>query len=399
MKKKWLILIPIFIIVFVVAYIFIKQLIWNYKVAHAEKIVELARNDVYVYSDMRISKLIKSINGDLDTNPKIDTTKLGPQKVKFKYTTFEGYPVSYEVEIEVVDVTPPEIFSTKAKTIYTNFEGNLEEHLFCGDNYDPEPKCTIEGEYDTKTPGSYDIKFIGEDASGNRKENSFTLNVKNPPKSTSAVDESNAIKFSELKEKYAGDNVKFGIDVSQHQGDIDFQKVKDAGVEFVYIRVGRGGGVGKEPVMDKKFEQNIKGFNSVGIPVGIYFYSYAINQKETVRDAKWVVEQLKKYKVDLEVAYDFEDWNDYQEYKLSFYELTQVANSFNNYMEKNGYEGMLYGSKYYLRDIWFKQEYPVWLAHYTTQTDYQDSYRVWQLSDEGKVPGIDGLVDLNIRYE
>ena len=223
--------------------------------------------------------------------------------------------------------------------------------------------------------------------------------VKNPPKpSSSSAVHYDYIDFEDVKEKYKGEGKKFGIDISQHQGDIDFQKVKDAGVEFVYIRVGRGGGVGNDPVIDKKFEQNIKGFNEVGIPVGIYFYSYAINQKEVTRDAKWVVEQLKKYKVDLEVAYDYEDWADYQEYQLSFYELTQVANTFNNYMAKSGYQGMLYGSKYYLDNIWFKQNYPIWLAHYTNKTDYQ-GYKVWQLTDEGKVPGIEGPVDLNIRYE
>lgn len=399
MKKKILIIIPILLIVFVIGFFIIKQMIWNYKVAHAVKIVELSRNDVFVFDDIKISKLIKTINGKLDTNPKIDTTKIGTQTVEFKYTTDEGYPVSFEVEVEVVDLTPPEIFSSKTKTIYTDYKGNLEEHLFCGDNYDDEPKCYIEGEYDIKTPGTYDVKFVGEDSSGNKKENSFTLIVKKPPTGGSSTeDEEELVDFSEIKTRYAGGNAKFGIDISQHQGDINYQKVKDAGVEFAYIRVGRGGGIGNDPVLDKKFVDNINGFQKVGIPVGVYFFSYAINNEEVTKDAKWVVNQLKDYKIDLEVVYDYEDWTDYQEYKLSFYHLTEVANTFNNYMKKNGYEGMIYSSKYYLEKVWFKQDYPVWLAHYTGQTDYQGTYKVWQLTESGKVPGITGAVDLDIRY-
>ena len=167
MKKK-IIIALIVVIVFIAGFFIVKRIIWNYKVAHAEKIVELTNNQVYVYqSNVKLSSLIKEINGTLTTNPKIDTKKIGKQTVKFNYTTDEGYPVSYEVEIEVIDVTPPVIFYGKNKTVYTGYDGDLAKSLFCGDNYDPNPKCTIEGEFDTNTPGQYDLMFIGEDSSGN----------------------------------------------------------------------------------------------------------------------------------------------------------------------------------------------------------------------------------------
>ena len=398
MKKK-IIIILIVLVFLVLSFFGIKRLIWNYKVAHAKKIVELATNQVFVYqSNVRVGTLIKEINGKLTTNPKIKTDKIGKQTVKFNYTTDEGYPVSYEVEIEVVDITPPKIFQLKSKTIYTGYEGDLAKSLFCGDNYDPNPKCTIEGDYDVNTPGVYDIKFIGEDQSGNKATNSFKLTVKDKPKSTGGGGNSSYTSFEEVKEKYKAENTKFGIDVSHWQGDINFKKVKEAGVEFVYIRVGRGDGIGKDYVLDDKFERNIKGFNEVGIPVGVYFYSNANSSKDASNEAKWIMKQIKNYKVDLEVVYDWENWGNFQDYDLSFYNLKDSYKVFNKTLKEKGYKGMLYGSKSYLESVWDNPA-EVWVAHYTEQTNYMGKINVWQLCDDGKVDGINGYVDLDIRYE
>ncbi|MBR6137598.1 MAG: hypothetical protein IKQ06_05535 [Bacilli bacterium] len=398
MKKK-IIIILIVLVFLVLSFFGIKRLIWNYKVAHAKKIVELATNQVPVYqSNIRIRSLIKEINGKLTTNPKIKTDKIGKQTIKFNYTTDEGYPVSYEVEIEVIDTTPPKIFQLKSKTVYTGYDGDLAKSLFCGDNYDPNPKCTIEGEYDVNTPGVYDLKFIGEDQSGNKSTNSFSLTIKDKPKSTGGGGNTSYTSFEEVKEKYKAENTKFGIDVSHWQGDINFKKVKEAGVEFVYIRVGRGDGIGKDYVLDDKFERNIKGFNEVGIPVGVYFYSNANSSKDAEREAKWIMKQIKNYKVDLEVVYDWENWGNFQDYDLSFYGLKDSYQKFNKTLKEKGYKGMLYGSKSYLESVW-DNPVEVWVAHYTEQTNYMGKINVWQLCDDGKVDGINGYVDLDIRYE
>ena len=398
MKKK-VIIILIVLVFLILSFFGIKRLIWNYKVAHAKKIVELATNQVFVYqSNIRIRSLIKEINGKLTTNPKIKTDKIGKQTIKFNYTTDEGYPVSYEVEIEVIDVTPPKIFQLKSKTVYTGYDGDLAKSLFCGDNYDPNPKCTIEGEFDVNTPGVYDLKFIGEDQSGNKSTNSFSLTVKDKPKSTGGGGNSSYTSFAEVKEKYKAENTKFGIDISHWQGDINFKKVKEAGVEFVYIRVGRGDGIGKDYVLDDKFERNIKGFNEVGIPVGVYFYSNANSSKDASNEAKWIMKQIKNYKVDLEVVYDWENWSNFQDYDLSFYGLKDSYQKFNKTLKEKGYKGMLYGSKSYLESVWDNPA-EVWVAHYTEQTNYMGKINVWQLCDDGKVDGINGYVDLDIRYE
>ena len=190
-----------------------------------------------------------------------------------------------------------------------------------------------------------------------------------------------------------------GIDVSKWQGKIDFNKVKESGVEFVYIRVGRGNGIGKEYVLDDRFKEYIKGFNKAKIPVGIYFYSNANSKEDAKKEAKWVLSKIKKYQVDLEIVFDWENWNYFQEYDLSFYSLTEIAKTFIKTVEKEGYQGMLYSSKNYLENIWFPLKSNIWLAHYTKKTDYEGSYKVWQICNDGKVDGInDNLVDIDIRY-
>ena len=98
------------------------------------------------------------------------------------------------------------------------------------------------------------------------------------------------------------------------------------------------------------------------------------------------------------MVFDWENWSFYQEFNLSFYSISEIAKTYLNEMEKAGYEGMLYSSKYYLENVWFKQKYPVWLAHYTTKTNYQGEYKVWQMCSNGRVDGIYGDVDINIMY-
>ena len=152
--------------------------------------------------------------------------------------------------------------------------------------------------------------------------------------------------------------------------------------------------------VDPKFEEYIKGFNEVKIPVGVYYYSYADSVEDAKKEAKFVLKQIKKYDIDLPVVFDWENWSNYREYNLSFHSLTNVAEAFLSTIEKEGYKGMLYSSKYYLENIWFKTDYDVWLAHYTKQTNYEGKYVMWQLCSNGKVDGInDNMVDIDILYK
>ena len=137
-----------------------------------------------------------------------------------------------------------------------------------------------------------------------------------------------------------------------------------------------------------------------GIPVGIYFYSHANSRKDAINEAKWIMNKIRNYNVSLEIVFDWENWDSFQEYNLSFYKLTDAANAFVKKVEKNGYKGMVYSSKNYLENIWLKLDSRIWLAHYTNETNYQGKYRVWQICNDGIVDGIsDNQVDINIRYK
>lgn len=372
----------------------------NYKIKTAVKIVKLNYKSVEVYKEITLKDLIKEINGKLINNPKIDTKKLGKKKINFEYITDKKLKVPYTIEIEIVDKTPPIISQIESYTLIKGEEDNIAKSLFCGDNYDNNPKCLLEGEYDINKVGEYPLTFIGIDSSNNKSSHDFTLIVKEKNKANK--ENNNNIKttaFKDIIKEYKTKNTKIGIDISHWQGNIDFSQVKKEDVEFVYIRVGRGDGIGKDLVLDTKFKQNIEGFNKVGIPVGVYFYSSANSKKDAKKEANWVLKQIKNYKVDLEIVFDWENWNSFQDFNLSFYKLTDLSNTFLETIEKNGYNGMLYSSKNYLENIWYPVKYPVWLAHYTTKTDYQGKYKIWQLCNNGKIKGIeDNLVDINIMY-
>ena len=163
--------------------------------------------------------------------------------------------------------------------------------------------------------------------------------------------------------------------------------------------VGGTRGTNGEYFLDKKFIQNIKGANKYGIEAGVYFYSYANSLKHAKKDAKWVLKQIKNYDIDLPIAFDWEEWSSFNDYNLSFFGLTSMAEEFLNVIEEAGYQGMLYSSKTYLDNIWLPTKYDIWLAHYTEETNYQGNYKFWQICDNGKVDGIDGTVDINIMIK
>ena len=190
-----------------------------------------------------------------------------------------------------------------------------------------------------------------------------------------------------------------GIDVSAWQGDIDFNNVKDENVEFAMIRVGYGYNSENENILDKRFYDNFAKAKESNIKIGLYFYSYAKSEKEAISQADWIVNKLNKQNIDLPIAFDFEDWQNFNSYNLSLTDLNNIAQAFMNRIEKHGYKSMLYGSYYYLQNIWDTQNKNIWLAHYSDKTDYPNDYQIWQLSNVGKVNGINTDVDINVLYK
>lgn len=350
-------------------------------------------------SDVKVSDFISDINGTIVDDYVIDTSKVGLKQVEFEYINEDNIKVKYVYEINIVDNVAPLIWLNNSYTVNVGSDISLTDKILCGDNYDNDPVCEVIGEYDMSEAGTYPLVFKATDDSGNVTEKEFNLIVREPKTSgTSSGGVSTKTLFSEVVDAHKNENTQIGIDISKWQGDVDFNALKEAGVEFVIIRVGTSSGINGENLVDSKFEQNINGANKAGIPVGVYFYSYANSEDRAISDALWVLEQIKDYKVDLPIAFDWENWSFYNEFNLSFFGLSNMADSFVKTVRDAGYEGMLYSSKNYLEDIWFKGDYPVWLAHYTTKTNYEGDYEFWQLCNNGRVAGINGDVDINIRY-
>lgn len=398
-KKKMIIIVSVVGVILLVVgmFMFSYKL---YQIKHAKINVKLNKDLVVeVYDQVHVSDFIKSMNGKLIDDEVIDTTKIGTKNITFQYINDDKIKVSYSFQVEVVDNTPP-IIGVSNYTVTKGYSDDLSKVFFCGDNYDDAPSCVIEGDYDVNTLGTYPLKFIATDSSGNENSGNFTLSVIEKPDNTKSNNtKPSYIPFSDIVKEHKNKKTMVGIDVSHWQGEIDYQKLKESNVEFAFIRVGTENAKG-ELYLDTKFEDYITGFNKVGIPVGIYYYSYADSVKRAEKEAKWVVKQIKKYKIDLPVVFDWENWSNYQEYHLSFHSLTEVATTFLDTVEKAGYDAMLYSSKYYLENIWFPTDYKIWLAHYTSQTTYEGKYYVWQLCSNGKVDGIDdNAVDIDILYK
>lgn len=390
----------LFIFLFVIVlFIFGFQVYQYFRIKNAKvEVVLVSDRQIEFASSVRVSDFIESINGNLIEDKTIDTTSLGEKTVSFSFINNEGIKLKYEFQIEVVDMTPPRILLSGSYSVVVGSKDTLLEDILCGDNYDSRPICYIEGDYDLNKVGTYPLTFRAIDHAGNASYKNFNLKVNKKGSSSNSSTTTKKLLFSSVLKQYKDENNKIGIDISKWQGDVDFSKLRDAGVEFVVIRVGTTNGKEGDFVLDPKFVQNIQGANEVGIPVGIYFYSYANSEKQAKKEAKWVLEQIEDYDVDLPIAFDFEDWGNFNSYGLSFYELSNVAEAFLKTVEKEGYEGMLYSSKTYLENIWYPTDYKVWLAHYTSKTNYEGNFFMWQLSNIGRVDGILGSVDINIMY-
>ena len=360
--------------------------------------------EVEFLDKVRVSEFVTLKEGKIKDNYLIDTTVIGEKTVDFVLQKKNrDYKSSFV--IKVVDSTEPIVWLKSNYYVTKGMEDNLKDKIMCGDNYDDNPTCEIIGEYDLNTAGSYALQFSATDSSGNKTIKDFTLTIKEPIPSSNKSSDDNKEKqvtkktyFSDIISKHKNENTQIGIDISKWQGDVDFYALKEAGVEFVIIRVGSSKGIGKERFVDSKFEQNITRANEVGIPVGIYYYSYANSSKSAIADAKWILKQIKGYQVDLPIAFDWENWANFNEYHLSFYNLTMMAEDYLDVFKDAGYDGMLYSSKAYLEDIWLKTNYDKWLAHYVDNTTYEGDYSFWQLCDNGRVDGINGDVDIDIRY-
>ena len=195
---------------------------------------------------------------------------------------------------------------------------------------------------------------------------------------------------------------RVGIDVSAHQGPIDWEAVRSGGIDFAFIRIGyRGYSVGIiKP--DDRARENLAAAKAAGLQVGVYFYAQAIDPAEALEEAQWCLDFLGDEALDLPVVYDWE-WVSAEARTGSMDKatLTECVNTFCEAIGQGGYEAMIYFNNHVSRDLLdlkTLQTYPFWLAQYKYQLDYPWLVDVWQYTEKGTVPGIEGDVDIDLMF-
>ena len=403
MKKKWLILAPSSIII-VVSSIFIYYN-YNYDPYEVPKdvVINLNENKFNVYEEHTSYELVKDINADIISNDvKLENETVGEYKYTLEYI-YKKKKYKYDINYKIVDITPPIFIGAPNNlTIEATDNKTICEKITYADNYDSIPKCNINGEYDKTKIGTYNnLEYVITDSQNNENKKSFTLTVVDKIKRNNTYTTPKYLYLNDIIKNYKNDDTAIGIDVSKWQGNVNFKAVKDAGVEFVIMRIGSQRSPGEEILMDVKFKEYYKAAKDVGLNVGVYVYNTAISPDDGVKTAKWVMKELNGDKLDFPIAYDFEDWSEFNDFKISLHTLSASYLAFEKELQKNGYDAMLYSSKYYLENVWMHYEKSkIWLAHYTNKTDYKGEYMMWQMTSLAKVDGItENTVDIDILYK
>lgn len=188
----------------------------------------------------------------------------------------------------------------------------------------------------------------------------------------------------------------FGVDISEHNGTVDWAKVAKK-VDFAILRICWVGN--NQNKMDTTFEKNYEAAKKAGVKLGAYVYIYSKSTTAAEKGATWVLSKIKGKKFELPIYCDMEDPSITS---LSKTALTNITKAFNEVIKKGGYDVGIYSSRYWFDNKLDKsiRKYHTWIAHYTTGTDkYKGEYEMWQNSSKGKVDGVKGNVDTNYLYE
>ena len=198
---------------------------------------------------------------------------------------------------------------------------------------------------------------------------------------------------------------RLGVDVSSHQQEIDWEKVKAAGVEFAIIRAGYRGYTKGQLVEDEYFKKNMEGAAAAGLDVGVYFFSQAISVEEAAEEADFVLGLVEGYGFDLQypIFFDWEDVEaDARSDVMNKIALTGCAFSFCARIEETGHRAGIYFNQkfgYQELNLFSLLDYDFWLAEYNPVPSFQYSFGFWQYTNCGKVDGINTDVDLNLAFE
>ena len=193
-----------------------------------------------------------------------------------------------------------------------------------------------------------------------------------------------------------------GIDVSYWQGEIDWQQVKDAGIEYVILRLGQRGSEQGVIAEDQMVRHYYQGASDAGLKIGGYFFSQAINVQEAIEEAQFVLDIIKDWHLEMPVVYDWEYYSDTaRTANMDSRTLTDCAIAFCDTIEAAGFTPMVYFNKKQAQTLMHLEEltdYKFWLAMYDSSMTYENKIDMWQYTSTGTVPGITGDVDLNLYF-
>lgn len=214
--------------------------------------------------------------------------------------------------------------------------------------------------------------------------------------------EKNRDKSEDTKIKATDSKNKIGVDVSGKQGEIDWDQVKKAGINFGIVRLGYRGSVTGTLIRDKYFEKNMRGAKSAGITTAVYFFSQAVNEVEAVEEASMVLEEMSSFRTEYPIFLVMDEAGDKSRAAdLDSETRTKVCQAFCKTIENAGYTAGIYASRNWLNrslDMEQLDQYVVWMADYREIPLYQGYYQLWQYTSTARIKGINGEVALNIYY-
>lgn len=210
--------------------------------------------------------------------------------------------------------------------------------------------------------------------------------------------------------RYDHSSARLGVDVSEYQGHVDWAAVKEAGMDFALLRLGWRGTTRGFLNVDETFEQNFEAATDAGLFVGVYFFSQAVTEDEARAEADFVIETLNGRKLAYPVAFDWENpvpseevsAKELRAYGLSGTKATNCAKAFCDRIKEAGYTPCVYTNKtmaYEFFDLEELKDYDLWYAEYQKAPSLYYDFRLWQYTESGQVPGIDGGVDINICFK
>ena len=193
--------------------------------------------------------------------------------------------------------------------------------------------------------------------------------------------------------------VKFGIDISYHQGTIDWEQVKKSGIQFVIMRAGYAN------TIDAKFTEYARNCTRLDIPFGVYWFSYALNEEMARKEARTCLGTIAPWKLSYPVCFDFEyasvDYAKKNGVNLTSEQIGNIAKAFLEEIEKSGYYAMNYTNHDFILKGFAKltSRFDTWYARWTDQPSPGFDCGIWQYSSTGKIPGISTQVDLDVAYK